>query len=458
MTKYMLPIALAIALIVIPSHQALADIQVRTFCVDVTPPAGSPLCDALCPPAVGVNDPLSARGIIFSSEGEDPVALIAVDWVGIGNEGHQAWRTAIADACGIAPNRVSVHCLHQHDAPGCDFMADRIAAAAGLAGKLFPVEFARSAIKRAAQAARESMSDPQLVTHISYGLAPVERVASNRRILGDDGMVQYMRLTACPDPKIREFPAGPIDPNVRIVAFWHNDEPLAVLSYYATHPQSYYRTGMVSADFVGMARDRAEELEKPGVHIHFNGAGGNIGAGKYNDGATENRAKLAERLAAGMQKAWQAAHRIPADELTINWRTTPVALPVALWYDEQESLAEMKDTKIAEVKRLQAARAVAWGRRCEAGDTIDVGRLRIGPVDILHLPGELFIEYQLAAQQMRPDAFVCVAAYGDYGPGYIGTAEAYGQGGYETGLASRASRVGPRSEVVLLKAIDELLR
>ena len=30
--------------------------------------------------------------------------------------------------------------------------------------------------------------------------------------------------------------------------------PLAVLSYYACHPQSYYRTGVPSPDFPGIAR------------------------------------------------------------------------------------------------------------------------------------------------------------------------------------------------------------
>ena len=43
----------------------------------------------------------------------------------------------------------------------------------------------------------------------------------------------------------------------------------------------------------------------------------------------------------------------------------------------------------------------------------------------LHLPGEAFVEYQLAAQKMRPDAAVHVAAYGDDGPGYIPIARAY---------------------------------
>ncbi|MDB5307352.1 MAG: hypothetical protein JWO38_1554, partial [Gemmataceae bacterium] len=32
---------------------------------------------------------------------------------------------------------------------------------------------------------------------------------------------------------------------------------------------------------------------------------------------------------------------------------------------------------------------------------------------------ESYVEYQLAAQQLRPDSFVLVAGYGECGPGYI---------------------------------------
>jgi hypothetical protein len=412
----------------------------------------------LCPPAVSVNDPLSARGIILSSDRQAAVVLVAVDWVGIGNEGHDAWRDAIAEACGIDRSRVCVHCLHQHDAPGCDFLAERIAAEAGLGQKLFPVEFAREAIARTAAAAREASTHLVEASHVAYGTGQVERVASNRRILGADGKVQFVRYTACPDPNIRAMPEGVVDPTVRSISFWQQDKPLVVLTYYATHPQSYYGAGVVSADFVGMARDEAQPQERGARHIHFNGAGGNVGAGKYNDGSPANRPLLAGRLAAGMSKAWNAARRVPASDLTLQWRTTQVNLPVAAWYDEAECEAVLQDPKVAEVKRLQAARAIAWARRRQDGKSIDIARLRIGDINVLHMPGELFVEYQLAAQRMRPDAFVCMAAYGDYGPGYIGTAEAYDQGGYETGLDSRASRVAPRTEQVLLTAMEELLQ
>ncbi len=71
------------------------------------------------------------------------------------------------------------------------------------------------------------------------------------------------------------------------------------------------------------------------------------------------------------------------------------------------------------------------------------------------MPGELFVEYQLAAKSLRPDLFVCMAAYADYGPWYIGTAVAYEQGGYETGPT--ASNVAPEVEAVLMGAIRKLL-
>jgi hypothetical protein len=47
-----------------------------------------------------------------------------------------------------------------------------------------------------------------------------------------------------------------------------------------------------------------------------------------------------------------------------------------------------------------------------------------------------------------------MAAYGDYGPGYLGTRISYEQGGYETGPASRTS---PAVEDVLMGGIRRLL-
>nr|MBC8290524.1 hypothetical protein [Planctomycetota bacterium] len=86
----------------------------------------------------------------------------------------------------------------------------------------------------------------------------------------------------------------------------------------------------------------------------------------------------------------------------------------------------------------------------------NISCLSIDKARVLHMPGELFVEYQLAAQKLRPDLFVAMAAYGDYAPGYIGTEIAYGQGGYET--SERASRVAPSVEKTLMTAVRKLLK
>jgi hypothetical protein len=48
-----------------------------------------------------------------------------------------------------------------------------------------------------------------------------------------------------------------------------------------------------------------------------------------------------------------------------------------------------------------------------------------------------------------------MAAYGDCAPGYIPTAVAFSQGGYEA--SPPASKVAPEVEAVLMKAVQELL-
>jgi hypothetical protein len=47
--------------------------------------------------------------------------------------------------------------------------------------------------------------------------------------------------------------------------------------------------------------------------------------------------------------------------------------------------------------------------------------LDLGVAQLLVLPGEAYVEYQLAAQRMRPDSFVVVAGYGEAATGYIPT-------------------------------------
>lgn len=434
-----------------PEKKAPAGVLVATFDVDATPPLGSLMA---YDPVKRIDElSLRCRGTVILGA-DKPIILCAVDWIGIANEGHDFFREKLAEAVGTTRERVAVHTLHQHDAPGCDFTAERLIREHGLkdVGR-FESGFHREVIHRTAKAILGAIASAQPATHYGWGVATVKEVASNRRILGPDGKVRAVRYTATRDPALRAEPEGVIDPEVSVLSFWNGDRPIGILSYYACHPQSYYRTGIPSPDFPGIARFVRGQAVPEALHVHFNGAGGNIGAGKYNDGEKENRLTLALRLAEGMKRALAQTTKKPLNTRDIGWETVPVKIPLAPHLKQEELVKDIRsETGRGYVSKVDQ---LAWVVRNKAGLTIDIACLRVGTSRVLHMPGELFVEYQLGAKKMRPDLNVAMAAYGDYGPAYIGTRAAYSEGGYET--SPRASNVAPETEPILMDAMKQLL-
>lgn len=390
-------------------------LKATVFDIDITPRAGYNMPYGVVANTCDLG--LRAKGIVLSGTGE-PIVLVSLDWLGIANDCHDEFRRSLARAAGTTPERVAVHVVHQHDAPyPRDFINDN---------------FALSVIHRLEMAVANSLENCIPVTHIGLGEAQVFGVASSRRILGTDGKVKAMRWTACKDSTLRAEPEGLIDPILSALSFWNGDKPVAVLNFYATHPQSYYGTGVPNPDYPGIARFYRQLALPDALQVYFTGAGGNVGAGKYNDGSHENRSVLAERVADGMKRAWENTGRSPVAASDIEWSVEPVSLP----------LDSVKAGKIL------------W-ERFKSGKKVDLQCLAIANrARILFMPGELTVEYQLAAKKMRPDLFVAMAAYGDLGFGYIPTAAAFPQGGYEVEVA----KVTPQAEEVLLGAMAGLLK
>jgi hypothetical protein len=428
-------------------------LRLATFDVDATPPVGTAMAYDL----VKRHDELSlrARGIVILGAGS-PVVLCAVDWIGIANEGQDAFREALATAAGTTGDRVAVHALHQHDAPGCDFTGERLMKEMGFKdlGRCEGT-FHRVVIGRLAEAVKTALPLARPVTHAGWGEATVYEVASNRRIKGPQGRLRPMRGSSSRDPSLRAEPEGLIDPAVSQLSFWEGDTPLAVLSYYACHPQSYYRTGVPSSDFPGIARWMRGQSVPEALHVHFNGAGGNVAAGKYNDGAKPNRLILANRLQDGMKRAFEATEKFPVTAKDVSWSFEPVRLPPGKHLVDQ-TLRDAMHSPALKMGYIGQIDQLSYLTRYHSGHSINIASLAVGPARVLHLPGELFVEYQLAAKALRPDLKVAMAAYGEYGPGYIGTAAAYVEGGYET--QARTTNVGPEAEGILMGAMKKLLQ
>ena len=281
------------------------------------------------------------------------------------------------------------------------------------------------------------------------GQAQVDRVASARRILTDDGKI-LTRWSACKDPDLRAKPEGRIDPMLKTVTLARDDKPLVRIHYYATHPQSFYGDARVCYDVPGFARQRLEEKEQV-FQIYFTGCAGDVTMGKYNDGTPQARAELSDRLYAAMEASVAATRMAPADRLV--WRTLPLVLQRKDQGDDDlaKNRALRDDATKPDKERERAARRIALAEWMS--QPLELSLLRVGPVDVVHLPGESMIEFQLFTQQQKPDRFVAVAAYGDLATGYICTEQAFQEGGYEPS----ASTVGPQSEAPLKDAIRRLL-
>lgn len=426
-------------------------LHLATFTVDVTPPEGHPLCGGWIEPVRGVDDPLKALGIVLLGQGK-PVVLCVFDWVALRNDAHRAIRQALADAAHTSIEYVSVHAVHPHNAPFADTYAQKLLDDVKGPPSLDLKFFAKVA-KDIGEACRDALKKTQPFTHIGTGSATVKQVASNRRVLGEDGKVKFTRTSATKNAEAREAPEGLIDPLLRTLSFWNGTTPLAALHYYATHPMSYYGDGRVSADFCGLARQKLQD-EQPNVfQMYFTGCGGNVTAGKYNDGAKENRAILRDRMHEGLKASLQNTKTTAITGW--DWRIEKMKLlpRKEASFGAEESTKALADEKATKAKRNNAAFQLAWLKRIN--DPIDMGCLDFGgKVFVLHLPGEAFIEYQLAAQKMRPQETVFVASYGDDGCGYIPTAAGYLQGGYEPTVALSS----PDSEAILMKTMAKLLQ
>ncbi len=399
--------------------------RLATFSADVTIPLNHRCMGLLPTKSKKIVDPLYAHGFVLLG-GQQPIVLCAVDWCEIRNGAYDQWREALAEAAGTSRERVLVTSLHQHDAPVTDAGAAALLRSVGLTGELYDEAFHDQTVARVAAALKDSLGDAQPITQIGLGQARVEGVASNRRITYPDGRVTYDRGSRSGgDEFLAGAPEGLIDPFLKTISFWNEDKPIAALHAYATHPMSYYGVGEVTADFVGLARERRRRDDFRIAQIYVSGCSGDITAGKFNDGSPEMRKELTDRMYRGMVEAWKQTKRIPLTEVA--FRSTDLELE----YHPNPALGlglllkNLHDRTLTVEKRIHAAMSLSSRHRVASGQAIDLACVDFGVAQIVLFPGEAFVGYQLMAQQMRPDSFVLSIGYGECWPGYIPTESAF---------------------------------
>ena len=419
-----------LALICLPaSADEAKGFRLATFTADVTPPIGHPLIAGatMAPDAKRIDDPLLAIGFVLSG-GEKPVVVCSIDWCEIRNDAYDRWRDALAEAAGTTRERVLVTCIHQHDAPLADLEAQRIIERHAEQQtkrqppqtKIIDLEFQEACVQRTARALKESLSlsKTRPVTHLGFGLGKVAEVASNRRYVTKAGKVEFNRSSMSGGKADQAAaPEGEIDPWLRTLSFWNGERPVCALHAYAVHPMSQWGTGFVTADFPGLARKR-RQVDDPSVHqIYVSGGSGDVTAGKYNDGSPANRAVLADRIYRGMLAAWKETKRVPLAQL--EFRSAPIQFVPrdSPGWKIEELTAQLSDEDTR--KQSMAALGLSARKRFDAKQPVDLPVLDIGPAQVVLLPGEAYVHYQLLAQKLRPDCFVLTMGYGESAAGFV---------------------------------------
>ncbi|MEX0643077.1 MAG: hypothetical protein WD468_10275 [Pirellulales bacterium] len=418
---------------------AAPEFRLATFSADVTIPIGHPIIAGARMPAKTIVEPLSARGFVLLG-GDKPLVVVAVEWCEIRNDAYDRWREVLATAAGTDMQHVLVTATHVHDAPVVDLTAQKLLEQANAEGQVVDLDFHEQAVQRTVAALRGGLKRPLRITHFGVGQAKVVEVACNRRYEAANGEILFNRSSMKSDQRAKEAPEGTIDPWLKTLSFWNGEKPILALHCYAVHPMSYYGSGGVSADFVGLARRRRQSDDHDVFQIYTTGCSGDITTGKYNDGTPEVRAVLADRVYDGMVSAWKNTQRATLDQAAL--RCIPLKLNVrndtGFSTDELQLAIETGDGVLTKhgkpLAQSLAALALSWRLRVEAGRPIDLPVIDFGSAKLILLPAEAYVEYQSFAQRQCPQAFVMVMGYGECGPGFIPTDQAANEHDSNLGL------------------------
>lgn len=429
----------------------LDPISIASFTLDVTIPKNHRCMGVLPQKSISVSDPLYVHGFVLMGSGK-PIVVAAVDWCEIRNASYDLWRDTIAEVVGTTRERVLVSSLHQHDAPVIDHEAAKLLDGVGLANELFDAEFHLQVLQRLKETIALAMTKPIPVTDVGYAETVVQKIASNRRIVGGDGSVSFARGSSSGrDPQMRELPEGLIDDKLRTLSFWQGTKCLLEYHAYATHPMSFYGKGIVSSDFVGLARQRRQRDDRSVHQIYASGCSGDVTAGRYNDGTPESREQLIDRLYQAMVEARANTKKMPFAEVQLR------AVPLELEYTKDPKLQpdelrkELMDSSLPVEKRILAAMGIASAERVAEKRAIDLPMIDFGISRLVLFPGESFVGYQHIVQEYSRDCPVIPVGYGECWTGYLPTESAFRDGFNESWLW-----VSPGSEDRIRAALSKL--
>ncbi len=420
----------------------------------ITPPVGIDLSGfgGREGPSEGVHDDLRAGALCLEAGGS--VVLMTADLIGLDSDSVAEVRESIAARTTVPAGNVMITCSHTHSGPATPCLPTL-----GRPDAQYMAMLKRKLAEVAVEAWEQR-------SPARWGVGREEVLVGINRRERRSGQIVLGRNeagTTAPYVDVLRVDAG-------------SREPMAI---WMCHPAHGVTMGgdnlLISADWPGYAQRAVERIYPGSVALFAQGCAGNINS--EPKGTFEIAQEQGERMGRAVEKAVDATTTESAAEVAVASETLQLPLFDPPPVDEARATAEQirreRDEKWDGANygwRILLDGLVDWAQSvlelAEAGATdltrdFEVQAVRVGDFGIVGLPGEVFVEYALNIDRDSPCRLTAVPAYTNGNIGYVPTAAAYPEGGYEVETAIRyygTMMLRPESEQIILRSAQELLR
>ncbi len=423
--------------------------------VVITPPLGISMAGYYNDrKADDVHDDLLAHALALES-GADRAAVVVCDLIGLDRELANESRGLIEERTGIPAAAVMICCTHTHTGPVISRKPSRILVA--------DPGYADMVVRKVADAVQLAWQRRRPAT-LRAGSGHAEGISGNRRWWMKDGTLRTNPRFQ--DPEL-DRPAGPIDSEVGILAAYAEDgSVLAVLSNYALHSDEVGGTAL-GGDYQGVENRLLKRFfGSETVVLCPNGCCGDINHFDWSKPAPQSGQWRADR--SGAMVAGEVVKRMPdlepVEGTPLTGSSVTLTADLRLPNDEEIAWAE----KVAggqmhgfDPQGLDIVRAHRMLNLRDAGIAnrpAEVTVVTVGDLALVGLPGEIFVELGLAIKERSPFRRTIVCELCNDSIGYVPTAKAYTEGGYEATSTPLAEGTGERLVEAALNLLQEAKR
>jgi len=419
--------------------------------VNPTKPA-VPIGHTRTTPRNNIHADLRVQAMVLEDASGKRIVLMGWDFCNVLAPIANQVKEAVRQKYGIAPQAFCINASHTHSAP--PLMEQE-----AMKPQFFDADYAKFVVEQAVQVVGDAIDNLSAV-RLRYCEYPATSVGVNRRLKTGDEVVMQPNFAGAVDHRVQVIAAESLEDN----------QLKGVIVKYACHPVTVGPAGLGS-DYPGFMRDFIEKRHPGTVVVFLQGCAGDVRIQIIDEYATKFIRESEEQVAGRLGRDLGCSV-----EWALNKPGTPITGPIEYDY----KTIDLPLGKVTESQYQQAADSNTykkrWGQKhlamLESGRTIPqiqpyrIQVFRLGaddknPFILIALQGEVFTEYGFnLAERLKP-ANTIVLGYSNHIAGYVCTAEAIKQGGYEPQAYSFWKTAGPyttEAEAMILEAAVKLAK